>query len=95
MINQSNKNYENLHNGKTISEIIRQNIHIFPIEDLKKINYDDLVFSPIRNDDSDRNERSTPREFLLPATPAVAEIQEQRRKEKNKSATKTMSAVVG
>jgi len=32
-----NKNYENLHNGKTISEIIRQNIHIFPIEDLKKI----------------------------------------------------------
>ena len=32
-----NKNYENLHNGKTISEIIRQNIHIFPIEDLKNI----------------------------------------------------------
>ena len=51
----------------------------------KLSNYDDLVFSPIRNDDSDRNERSTPREFLLPATPAVAEIQEQRRKEKNKS----------
>ena len=44
-----------------------------------------MVFSPIRNDDSDRTERSTPREFLLPATPAVAEIQEQRRKEKNKS----------
>ena len=32
-----NRNYENLHNGKTISEIIRQNIHIFPIEDLKNI----------------------------------------------------------
>jgi PAS domain-containing protein len=32
-----NKNYENLHNGKTISEIIRQNINIFPIEDLKNI----------------------------------------------------------
>ena len=31
----------------------------------KLSNYDDLVFSPIRNDDSDRNERSTPREFLL------------------------------
>ena len=26
-----------MHNGKTISEIIRQNIHIFPIEDLKNI----------------------------------------------------------
>ena len=32
-----NKNYENLHNGKKISEIIRENIHIFPIEDLKNI----------------------------------------------------------
>ena len=32
-----NRNYEKLHNGKTISEIIRQNIHIFPIEDLKNI----------------------------------------------------------
>ena len=32
-----NKNYENLHNGKKSSEIIRQNIHIFPIEDLKSI----------------------------------------------------------
>ncbi|MEC7671361.1 MAG: PAS-domain containing protein [Pseudomonadota bacterium] len=32
-----NRNYEKLHNGKTISEIIRQNIHIFPIEDLKII----------------------------------------------------------
>ena len=32
-----NRNYENLYNGKTISEIIRQNIHIFPVEDLKNI----------------------------------------------------------
>lgn len=34
----------------------------------------------INNDDSPRNERSTPREFLLPATPAVTKIQALRNK---------------
>ncbi len=44
-----NKNYENLHNGKTISEIIRQNIHIFPIEDLKNIDDGKIKIKKILN----------------------------------------------
>jgi len=35
------------------------------------------------NEGSSRNERSTPREFLLPATPAVSKIQESRNKKVN------------
>lgn len=67
----------------TVITIIQLVFVIFFI--FKLSNFDDLVFSPIRNDDSQRNERSTPREFLLPATPAVAAIQEERRKQKNRS----------
>jgi hypothetical protein len=35
----------------------------------------------IDEDDSDRNENSTPRSFVLPATPAVAEEQERKKTE--------------
>lgn len=44
-------------------------------------------------DDSDRNENSTPRSFILPATPAVAEEQERKKAEilKGIDADKCMS----
>jgi len=44
-------------------------------------------------DDSDRNENSTPRSFILPATPAVAEEQERKKTEilKGIQADKCMS----
>ena len=37
-----------------------------------------ISISPFKEDDPTRNERSTPRTFILPATPAVADEQERR-----------------
>lgn len=43
-----------------------------------KINFSQEAFDRVDPEDAERNENSTPRSFILPATPAVAEEQERK-----------------